>query len=109
MSVTVNLSVRHCSGGYRSLLTSSVTSVVSDSATHWAAARQAPLSMDSSGKNTGVDCRPPPEELPNPGIKQTHVPCVSCSARGFLTAKSPGKPSLLQTFVEIHRTVPRKE
>ena len=34
----------------------SVALVVSDSATPWTVARQAPLSWDSPGKNTGVGC-----------------------------------------------------
>ena len=45
-------------------------SVVSDSATLWTLARQAPLSMEFSRQEywSGLPC-PPPGDLPNPGIK----------------------------------------
>ena len=47
-----------------------VSSVVSDSATLWTAARQAPLSMGFSRQEYwgGLPC-PPPGALPDPGIK----------------------------------------
>ena len=45
-------------------------SVVSDSATPWTLAYQAPLSMEFSRQEcwSGLPC-PPPGDLPNPGIK----------------------------------------
>ena len=47
----------------------SLTSVMSDSATLWTIARQAPLSMGFSRQEywNGLPC-PPPGDLPNPGI-----------------------------------------
>ena len=53
------------------LLTDSFSrSAVSDSATPWAAARQAPLSMGFSRQEywSGLPF-PPPEDLPDPGIE----------------------------------------
>ena len=45
-------------------------SVVSDSTTLCTVASQAPLSMNSPGKNTGVGCHfPPLGDLPDLGIK----------------------------------------
>ena len=49
--------------------------------------------QDSPYKNTGGLPCPPPEELPDPGIKQT---CVSCIARGFFTTEPLGKPIILK-------------
>ena len=48
----------------------SVTSIMSDSATPWTIAHQAPLSMGFSGQEycSGL-LFPPPENLPDPGIK----------------------------------------
>ena len=40
-----------------------VASVMSDSVTLWTVAHQAPLSMDSPGKNTGVGCHALLQEL----------------------------------------------
>ena len=40
-----------------------VASVMSDSVTLWTIAHQAPLSMDSPGKNTGVGCHALLQEL----------------------------------------------
>ena len=40
--------------------------------TPWTVVCQAPLSMDSAGKYTGVGCHAPfPGDLPGPGIKPT--------------------------------------
>ena len=53
------------------------TSAISDSATLWTAAREAPLSVDSPGKNTAVGCRASTRDLPDPGVKPTsHVSCI---------------------------------
>ena len=48
----------------------SVASVVSDSATPWTVARQAPLFMGFSGQEywSGLPC-PPPGDLPDQGIE----------------------------------------
>ena len=50
-------------------------------------ARQAPLSVGFSRQEywSGLPC-PPPEELPDPGIKP--VSYVSCIARGFFTTSA---------------------
>ena len=67
----------------------SVTSVLSNSATLWTVACQAP-----PGKNTGVGCYaglPPPGDLPNPGSN----PCLLCLLHwqaGSLPLTAPGKP-----------------
>ena len=47
-----------------------VPSVMSDDATLWTVAHQAPLPMGFSGQEYwhGLPC-PPPEDLPNPGIE----------------------------------------
>ena len=45
-------------------------SVVSDSATLWTVACQAPLSVGFPGKSTGAGCHfPPPEDLPDSEIE----------------------------------------
>ena len=53
----------------------------------WTVAHQAPLSIDSLGKNTGVGCHFP-SDLPNPGIK----PESPALAGRCFTAEPPGKP-----------------
>ena len=81
--------VAYCGGGLvaKSCLTS---------ATPWIVARQAPLSMDFSGKNTEVDCH-----FLLQGIfltrDQTHVSCI---AGGFFTAEPPGKPTIVCMYWE---------
>ena len=57
-------------------------SVVSDSATPWTVARQAPLSMEFSRQEywSGFPC-PPPGDLPDPGME----PVFPTSAGGFFT------------------------
>ena len=57
----------------------SVTSVLSDSATTWTVARQAPLSVGFSRQEdwTGLPC-PPPGGLPHPGME------ASCTSRPVL-------------------------
>ena len=47
-----------------------IASVMSDSATLWTVARQAPLSIGFSGQEylSGLPC-PPPKDPPNPGME----------------------------------------
>ena len=63
----------------------------------WTVAHQAPLSMDSPGKNTGV-ARPSSSRSPNPGIR--HSFCLPALAGGFLTTsatwEAPAEELLLQ-------------
>ena len=69
---------------------------MSDSfATPSTVARQAPLSMDSPGKEywSGLPF-PPPGDLPDPGIKLMS-PAL---AGGFFTSEPPGKPVNLLMF-----------
>ena len=63
-------------------------SIMSDFATLWTATHQAPLSMGFPRQEhwTGLPF-PLPGDLPNPGIDQTHVPCIAC---GFFTTEPPG-------------------
>ena len=62
-----------------------ITSVVSNSATPRAVARQAPLSMGFSRQDywSGLLC-PPPGDLPDPGIDTTSL-ASSALAGGFFT------------------------
>ena len=76
-------------------------SVMSDSATPWTVAHQAPLSMGSPGKNTGVQNTPlsrqeywselpcpPPGDLPKPSF-ECRSPALQVDS---LPAELPGKP-----------------
>ena len=56
--------------------------------TTWTAARQAPLSMEFSGQDywSGLP-RPPPGDLPNPGIKPVSLTSPALAA-GFLTTSA---------------------
>ena len=54
-------------------------------ATLWTVAHQAPLSMDSLGKNTGVVASPPSGELPDLGIKLTSLAFPALAGRFFTT------------------------
>ena len=67
-------------------------SVVSDSATPWTVAQQAPLFMGSSRQEYWIGLPfPPPGALPHPGIE-----CMSPTlAGGFFTTEPPGKLPLL--------------
>ena len=68
---------------------SRVASVVSDSATPETAAHQAPLSMDSPGKNTGVGCHFLLQgTFPNQGLN----PSLLHGQVGSLPLAPPGKP-----------------
>ena len=71
----------------------SVTSVVSNSATPWTAAHQAPLSMGVSRQESwsGLPC-PPPGELPDPGIKPLS-PVSSCTWEVSVNSKLHLEPS----------------
>ena len=67
-------------------------SVVSDSATPWATALQAPLSMEFSRQEywSGLPF-PTPGILPDPGIERTSLVSPALAGRLF-TVASPGKP-----------------
>ena len=64
-------------------------SVVSDSATPWTVAHQAPLSMGFCRQEdwNGLPC-PPPEDLPDPGIE----PGSPALQTDSLLSEPPGKP-----------------
>ena len=66
--------------------------VMSDSATPWTVAHQAPLSMEFSRQEywSGLPCSPP-GDLPNPGIETT-PPASPALAGRFFTVEPPGKP-----------------
>ena len=71
-------------------------SVVSDSATPWTVACQAPLSMGFSKKEywSGLLC-PPPEDLPNPGVE----PRSSAIGRQILYhLNHQGSPKIIIVF-----------
>ena len=55
--------------------------------TPWTVARQAPLSMDFPGKNTGVGCHFLLQGSSQPG----DLTCISFIADGFFTTKPPGE------------------
>ena len=59
-------------------------SVVSDFATTWTVARQAPLSMEFSWQEywSGLPC-PPPGDLPDPEIKTTSLPSPALAGMFF--------------------------
>ena len=65
--------------------------VVSDSATSWTVARQAPLSTEFSRQDywSGLPC-PPPRDLPNSGIE----PRSPESQADSLPPEPPGKPRI---------------
>ena len=67
-------------------------SVVSDSATPWTIARQAPLSMGILQARIleGLPC-PPAGDLPNPGI-EPRSPALQVNS---LPTEPPGKPSYI--------------
>ena len=67
-------------------------SVLSDSATPWTVACQAPLSMERSRQEyCSVLPVPPPGDLPYPRMEPTSPALAS----GFLTTEPPGKPKQL--------------
>ena len=69
-------------------------SVVSDSATPWTVAHQAPLSTGFSRQEywSGL-LFPSPGDLPDPGTEP--VSYISCIAGGFFTTEPPGKPKYI--------------
>ena len=70
----------------------SVASVMSDAATPWTVARQAPLSMGFSRQEywSGLPC-PPPGDLPHPGI-QPASPASPASQVDSLPLSHQGSP-----------------
>ena len=73
---TVLGSVRACS----------VTSVVSDSVTLWTIAHEAPLSVDSPGKKTGVGSVPSSRVLPDPGMEHASLTSPAVAGGFFVTS-----------------------
>ena len=73
-------------------------SVMSDSATPWTVALQAPLSMGFSRQEywSGLPC-PPPGDLPNPGI-QPRFPALQADS---LPSVPPGKPKRLYANINV--------
>ena len=65
----------------------SADSVVSDSATSWTVARQAPLSMGFCGQEywSGLPC-PPPGDFPDLGIEPASLRSPALAARFFNTS-----------------------
>ena len=76
-------------------------SVVSDSATAWTAALQAPLSMGFSRQEhcSGLPC-PPPGDLPDPGIKPVSLMSPALAARLFTTSATWQTPR--KTCSDLH-------
>ena len=69
----------------RSLCACQVTLVLSDSVTQWAAAHQAPLSMEFSRQEYGSGLpHPPPGDLPKPGMEPLFLSSPALVA-GFFT------------------------
>ena len=68
-------------------------SVMSDSATPWTVAWQAPLSMEFSRQEYwhGLPF-PTPADLPNPGIEPGSLASPALMGK-FLTSEPPGKPT----------------
>ena len=73
-----------------------VCSAMSDSVTPWTIACQAHPSMEFSRQEywSGLPF-PPPGDLPNPGIFQTHIPVATALAGRFFTTEPPWKPVYL--------------
>ena len=80
--------------GLRLVHVNAVTSVVSDSATPWTVAHQAPLSMGSTWQEyqSGSPC-PPPGDLPNPRIKSASLISSALAGRFFTTSATWEAPS----------------
>ena len=75
-------------------------SVMSDSATPWTVAHQAPLSVGFSRQEYWSGWPfPPPEDLPYPGIK----PGSPALAGKFFTTEPPGNPNLADMWLKIGR------
>ena len=73
---------------------------MSDSATLWTVAHQAPLSMRSPRQEywSSLPC-PPPGDLPNPGMEPVSPVAPSLQVDGFFIAEPLGKP---QEKTHIH-------
>ena len=72
--------------------------------TPWTVAHQAPLSMGFSRQEywSGFPC-PPPEDLPNPGIKPYFL-CLLRWQVDSLFTESPGKPSISESWSVLGRS-----
>ena len=70
----------------------SVASVMSNSATSWTVALQAPVSMGFSRQEhwSGLPC-PPPRDLPDPGIEPASPTTLALQVDSLPT-EPPGKP-----------------
>ena len=76
---------------------------MSDSVTPWTVAHQAPLSMDSPGKNAGVGC---PALFQGIFLTQGLYPHVFMSpelAGRFFTLAPPGKPHTMKYYSAIKK------
>ena len=68
---------------------------MSDSATSWTVARQAPLSVGFPRQEYCIGWPfIPPGDLPNPGI-ESPSPASPALAGGFFTTEPPGKPYII--------------
>ena len=65
----------------------------------WTVAHQAPLSMDSPGKNTGV-ARPSSSRSPNPGVRYVSL-CLLHWQAGSLPPVPAGKPLERRYFFNL--------
>ena len=64
---------------------------MSDSATPWTVARQAPLSVGITWQEYLSGLRfPPPRDLPHPGVEPAS-PVAPALASGFFNTEAPGK------------------
>ena len=72
-------------------------SVMPNSATPWAVAHQAPLSMEFSRQEYWSGLPFPLEDLPDPGIE----PASPALAGGFFTTEPPGKAAHTHTYINI--------
>ena len=81
----------------------SVTSVMSDSATSWTVAHQAPLSMGFSQQEywSGLPC-PPPGDLSDPGIKP-RSPALQADS---LPLSHQGTPIICHQFSSVAQSCP---
>ena len=74
--------------------------VMSNSATPWTVACQAPLSMEFSRQEYWSSLPyPPPGDLPDPGIEPRSPESQSALADRFFTTGPPGKSYVLPVFV----------
>ena len=99
-SITGEVYFRTCQRRMNACL---VISVMSDSATPWTTAHQAPRSMGLSRQEywRGLPC-PPPRDLPNSGIEPMSL--VSCIGRQVLYCEVPGEAHLPKA--ELGKSLP---